>query len=63
MAKEVWIAAACRTAIGKTGGSLAGIPAAELGAVVIRDAVRRAGIDAALVEQVYMGMVLQSGCG
>lgn len=63
MAKQVWIASACRTAIGKTGGSLAGIPAAELGAAVIKEAVRRAGIDAALVEQVYMGMVLQGGCG
>lgn len=63
MAKQVMIAVACRTAIGKMGGSLADIPAAELGAAVIKEAVRRAGIKASMVEQVCMGMVLQSGCG
>ena len=57
------IVSATRTAVGRFGGSLAGIPAAELGAIVIREAVRRAGIDPASVDEVIMGQVLTAGCG
>ena len=63
MAKKVVIAGACRTAIGTMGGSLSGIPAAELGAIVIKEAVNRAGIKPENVDQVYMGCVIQAGQG
>ena len=42
--KKVVIASACRTAIGKFGGTLANVPAAELGSIVIKEAIQRAGI-------------------
>jgi acetyl-CoA C-acetyltransferase len=57
------IVAACRTAIGKFGGALEPLTAPQLGAVAIREAVQRAGIDSALVEEVLMGHVLQAGVG
>jgi len=63
MAKKVVIASACRTAIGTMGGSLSTTPAAELGGIVIKEAVKRAGIDPAAVDQVYMGCVIQAGLG
>ena len=44
MAKKVVIVSACRTAIGKMGGQLSTVPAVDLGAVVIKEAVRRAGL-------------------
>ncbi len=61
--KEVVLAGAVRTAIGKFGGALAGVPAAELGAVVIREALARAGVKGEQVDQVIMGNVLQAGSG
>ena len=63
MAKEIVLAGPCRTAIGKFGGSLANIPAVELGALVIKEAVRRAGIKPEDVDEVLMGNVLQAGLG
>ena len=63
MAKKVVIASACRTAIGTMGGSLSTTPAAELGAIVIKEAVKRAGIKPEDVDQVYMGCVIQAGQG
>ena len=63
MGKKIVIAGACRTAIGTMGGSLSGIPAAELGAIVIKEAVNRAGIKPENVDQVYMGCVIQAGQG
>src|SRR2546427_3766113 len=54
---------ACRTRIGRYLGGLSSLPAPGLGAVVIREAVRRAGVDAAQVEEVIMGNVLQGGVG
>jgi acetyl-CoA C-acetyltransferase len=59
----VVIASAARTAVGKFSGSLAGIPASDLGAVVIREVLRRAGLDPAVVDEVIMGQVLTAGCG
>jgi len=47
----------------KFAGSLAGIPAVELGAIVIREALRRAQVDPASVDEVIMGQVLAAGCG
>ena len=63
MAKKVVIAGACRTAIGTMGGSLSTTPAADLGAIVIKEAVNRAGIKPSDVDQVYMGCVIQAGQG
>jgi len=57
------IVSAARTAIGGFGGTLAGIPAVELGAVAIRAAVERAGIDPASVDEVFMGCVVPAGLG
>ncbi|MBR5766756.1 MAG: acetyl-CoA C-acetyltransferase [Lachnospiraceae bacterium] len=63
MSKKVVIASACRTAIGTMGGSLSTIPVADLGAIVIKEAVKRAGIKPEDVEHVYMGCVIQAGQG
>ena len=63
MAKKVVLAGACRTAIGTMGGSLSTTPAAELGAVVIKEALNRAGVSPKDVDQVYMGCVIQAGLG
>lgn len=61
--KKVVIASACRTAIGKFGGTLANVPAAELGSIVIKEAIQRAGITPEQVDHVYMGCVIQAGLG
>ena len=63
MAKKVVIASACRTAIGTMGGSLSTTPASELGAIVIKEALNRAGVAPEAVDQVYMGCVIQAGLG
>ena len=63
MAKKVVLAGACRTAIGTMGGSLSTIPAVDLGAIVIKEAINRAGIKPTDVEHVYMGCVIQAGQG
>ncbi|MDD2969427.1 MAG: acetyl-CoA C-acetyltransferase [Lachnospiraceae bacterium] len=63
MAKKVVLAGACRTAIGSMGGALSTTPAADLGAVVIKEALKRAGVAAEAVDQVYMGCVIQAGLG
>jgi acetyl-CoA C-acetyltransferase len=57
------IVSAARTAVGKFGGSLAGIAASDLGAIVIREVVRRANLNPGLVDEVIMGQVLTAGCG
>ena len=61
--KKVVIASACRTAVGKFGGALKDTPAADLGAIVIKEALRRANVKPEMVDQVYMGCVIQAGCG
>jgi len=63
MEKKVVIASACRTAIGTMGGALSTTPVTELGAIVIKEAVKRAGIKPEDVEHVYMGCVIQAGQG
>ena len=57
------IISACRTPIGSFGGSLKDFSAADLGAIVIREAVKRAGINAIDLGDVIMGCVLQAGAG
>jgi acetyl-CoA C-acetyltransferase len=61
--REVVIASAVRTPIGKFGGSLKDVPARKLGAIVIKEALNRAGVDPAAVDEVIMGCVLQGGLG
>ena len=63
MAKKVVLAGACRTAIGVMGGTLSTTPATDLGAIVIKEALNRAGVPADQVDQVYMGCVIQAGQG
>ena len=58
MAKKVVLAGACRTAIGTMGGTLSTTPAPELGAIVIKEALKRAGVAPEAVDQVYMGCVI-----
>jgi len=61
--KEVVIVAAARTPVGRFQGSLQSFSAPQLGALVVREAVRRAGIDPASVDECIMGCVLQAGLG
>ena len=61
--QDIVIVAAARTAVGKFGGSIANIPATELGAIVIREAIARARLDPAQVGEVIMGQVLAAGAG
>ena len=63
MARKVVLAGACRTAIGTMGGSLSTTPAADLGAIVIKEALNRAGVAPEQVDHVYMGCVIQAGMG
>lgn len=61
--KDVVIASAVRTPIGSYGGALKDVPAADLGALVIKEALVRAGVKPEQVEEVIMGHVLQAGQG
>ncbi|MDM5333232.1 acetyl-CoA C-acetyltransferase [Ureibacillus composti] len=63
MSKEVVIVSAVRTAIGSFQGTLKDVPATKLGAIVIKDALKRAGIDGSHVDEVIMGNVLSAGLG
>lgn len=60
---EAVIVSAVRTAVGKFGGTLAQIPAVDLGALAISEALNRAGIKAEIVDEVFFGNVLQAGLG
>ena len=61
--EEIVIVAAARTPVGKFQGAFAGMTATELGALAVREAVRRAGIDAASVDECIMGNVVSAGLG
>ena len=63
MTKKVVLAGACRTAIGKMGGALSNTPAAELGSIVIKEALNRAGVKPEQVDEVLMGCVIQTAQG
>ncbi|MBL1141314.1 MAG: acetyl-CoA C-acetyltransferase [Proteobacteria bacterium] len=63
MADNVVIVAAARTAVGNFGGTLAGLPAHTLGATVIAEVVKRAGIKPEQVDEVIFGQVLTAGSG
>ena len=61
--EEVFIVGAARTAIGKFGGTLAKLPASELGAIVVRQVLARAGVKPEQVSEVILGQVLTAGVG
>lgn len=61
--KNVVIASAARTAVGKFGGSLKGFSAVDLGTIAAKEAIKRAGIKPEDVEEVVLGNVLQAGLG
>lgn len=63
MSNDIVIVAAARTAVGKFGGSLAKVPAAELGATVLKALLERAKLQPDQVDEVILGQVLQAGCG
>ena len=60
---DIVIVSAARTPVGSFNGALASLPAHELGKIAIQAAVERAGIQAADVDEVIMGQVLQAGAG
>src|SRR5216683_2088803 len=61
--RELVILSATRTAIGTMGGALGSTPAADLGAIVVREAVRRAGVPPEIIDEVILGNVLGAGLG
>ncbi len=63
MSKQIVLAGGARTAIGKFGGTLAGVPAPELGSIVIKEALNRAGVAPDQVDEVILGCILSAGLG
>ncbi|HEX7174527.1 MAG TPA: acetyl-CoA C-acyltransferase, partial [Pyrinomonadaceae bacterium] len=63
MTKEVFLTAALRTPIGRFGGALAGMTAADMGVVVARESLRRAGLETSGVQEVLWGCARQAGGG
>ena len=61
--KDIYVVNCCRTAIGSFGGSLKDTPAADLGALVIKEALNRAGVKPEQVDEVMFGCVLTAGLG
>src|SRR5436305_10089946 len=60
---DVVIISACRTPVGKFQGSLSDLSAPQLGAIVVREAVQRAKLDAKQVDECIMGCVVAAGLG
>ena len=60
---EVVIISGCRTPVGKFQGSLSDMSATQLGAIVVREAVKRAGLNPKLVDECIMGNVISAGLG
>ena len=61
--KDLYIVNCCRTAIGSFGGSLKDTPAAEMGAIVVKEALNRAGVSPEQVDEVMFGCILTAGIG
>lgn len=61
--RETVVVSAVRTPFGRFGGALKDLPAVDLGAVAIREAVQRAGVPGGEIDNVFMGMVIQAGMG
>ncbi|MEP6506449.1 MAG: acetyl-CoA C-acetyltransferase, partial [Betaproteobacteria bacterium] len=63
MTTDIVIVAAARTAVGRFGGSLAKVPASELGAIVLRSLLERSKLTGEQISEVILGQVLQAGTG
>ena len=63
MAGRIVLAGACRTAIGKMGGELSTVSAVDMGATVVKEALKRANVPAEQVDEVKFGCVIQAGLG
>ncbi|MDD3203971.1 MAG: beta-ketoacyl synthase N-terminal-like domain-containing protein, partial [Pygmaiobacter massiliensis] len=63
MSKEIVLVGACRTAVGKMGGVLSNVPAVELGAIVMKEAIKRAGISPEDIDEVIFGNVITAALG
>ena len=61
--KEIYVVNCCRTAIGSFGGSLKDTPAAEMGGIVIKEALNRAGVKPEQVDELMFGCILTAGLG
>ena len=61
--KDIYVVNCCRTAIGSFGGSLKDTPAAEMGGIVIKEALNRAGVKPEQVDEVMFGCILTAGLG
>ena len=61
--KDVYVVSSCRTAIGTFGGSLKDTPAAEMGAIVVKEALNRAGVKPEQVDEVMFGCILTAALG
>ena len=61
--KELYVVNCCRTAIGSFGGSLKNTPAAEMGAIVVKEALNRAGVKPEQVDEVMFGCILTAAQG
>ncbi|MBQ6987081.1 MAG: acetyl-CoA C-acyltransferase, partial [Oscillibacter sp.] len=61
--KEIYVVNCCRTAIGSFGGSLKDTPAAELGAIVVKEALKRANVAPENVDEVMFGCILTAAQG
>ena len=61
--REVYVVSCCRTAVGSFGGSLKDVPAVELGAVTVKEALARAGVAPETVDEVMFGCILSAGLG
>ena len=60
--KEVYVVNCCRTAVGSFGGSLKDTPAPELGAIVVKEALNRAGVKPEQVDELMFGCILTAAC-
>ena len=63
MAERIVLAGACRTAIGKMGGELSTVSAVDMGAAVVKEALKRANVPGDQVDEVKFGCVIQAGLG
>ena len=61
--REVYVVNCCRTAVGSFGGSLKDVPAADLGAVVVKEALNRSGLKPEQVDELMFGCILTAGLG
>jgi len=61
--KDIYVVNCCRTAVGNFGGSLKDTPAPKLGAIVIKEALKRAGVKPEQVDEVMFGCVITAGLG